>query len=575
MSAKPNTHGATEAKPHPLPHQRLFSLLKPESADIGVIFFFSVITGLLYLATPLAVDAVVQNIAFGGQQKVYVQTLLIFSFALLVFLMLLSLISAVQHAVAELIQQRIFVRLSSDLTYRLPRLKIKALEDSKSVELINRFLEVTTLQKSSAMILLDAVNLVLSASIGLVVLAFYHPFLLAFDFILIALLMLVFFGLGRTGVQTSIQESYAKHDVAGWFEQLVMFPVLFKWAVAKDFSMQLSNRLIDNYLTRRKEHYRILLRQIVGLLAIQAIASAALLAIGGWLVLRGELTLGQLVASELIVSAIVAAVVYLGKHVEAWYDAMASTDKLGSIVDLEIEKESGQKFEVDSGGLTVQIENLHFAFDPKQPIFDGFNLNIKAGEVVGLTGPVGAGAGTLLELLYGLRSIEEGEVFLSGRDLRHVDLTGLRSRVVLIREIELFEGSLLDNLRLGDESIPLEQVYDTLKSVGLYNKVRQMPKGVETHLQTGGRPFSGSERIKLCIARALLVRPGLLLIDKLLDGLDPEESSSLFKSLFENHANMTLLVSTRDREILNRCSRVVRIAPHPENSSQLLKEENQ
>ena len=316
MSVKPKTQGSSAHAGHPLPHHRLFSLLKPERADIGVIFFFSIITGLLYLATPLAVDAVVQNIAFGGQQKVYVQTLLIFSFALLVFLMLLSMISAAQHAVAELIQQRIFVRLSSDLTFRLPRLKMKSLEDTKSVELINRFLEVTTLQKSSALILLDAVNVVLSATIGLIVLAFYHPFLLAFDFILIAFLMLVFFGLGRRGVETSIQESYAKHEVAGWFEQLVMFPVLFKWAVAKDFSMQLSNRLIDTYLTRRKEHYRILLRQIIGLLAIQAVASAALLAIGGWLVLRGELTLGQLVASELIVSAIVAAVVYLGKHVD-------------------------------------------------------------------------------------------------------------------------------------------------------------------------------------------------------------------------------------------------------------------
>ena len=131
---------------HPAPHHRLFALLKPERIDIGIICFFSVITGMLYLATPLAVDAVVQNIAFGGQQQVYVQTLLIFSVALLVFLALLSMISAAQHAVAELIQQRIFGRVSADLAYRLPRLKLAALEKAKSVELINRFLDVTTLQ---------------------------------------------------------------------------------------------------------------------------------------------------------------------------------------------------------------------------------------------------------------------------------------------------------------------------------------------------------------------------------------------------------------------------------------------
>lgn len=544
------------SKEHPAPLERLISLLRPERLDIGVLCFFSVITGLLYLATPLAVDAVVQNIAFGGQQKVYVQTLLIFSFALLVFLALLSLISAVQHALAELIQQRLFVRLSSDLAFRLPRLRMNSLESTPSVELVNRFLDITTLQKSSALILLDAINLILSASIGLIVLAFYHPFLLAFDLILIILLLLVFFVFGRRGINTSIQESYAKHAVAGWFEQIVMFPLLFKSKEARSYSTNIADNLVNDYLSKRKGHYRILLRQIIGLLAIQAVANAALLAMGGWLVLRGELTLGQLVASELILSAIVAAVVYLGKHVEAWYDAMAATDKLGSIVDLQIEPEKGEPFTAKPGGLRIKMVDLKFAYDSHSSLFNKINLEIQSGEIMGITGPVGSGAGTLLQLLYGLRPVSEGMIFYEGQDLKHLNIRNVRSNVVLIRDVEVFAGTILENLRLGNEELPLNKIFETLEEVGLLARVKLLPQGINTPLNLGGRPLSDSERIKLCVARALLSDPSLLMIDRFLDGIDPNTSSNLFKVLFEKSKGMTLVVATRDREILERCHRV-------------------
>jgi putative ABC transport system ATP-binding protein len=554
-----HSHGQAGKGGHPAPHKRLFALLKPERVDIGIICFFSVITGLLYLATPLAVDAVVQNIAFGGQQQVYIQTLLIFSFALLVFLALLSMISAAQHAVAELIQQRIFGRVSADLAFRLPRLKLTSLESSKSIELINRFLDVTTLQKSSALILLDAVNVLLSALIGLVVLGFYHPVLLAFDVLLVVGLLIVFFGLGRGGIRTSIQESYAKHAVAGWFEQVVMFPLLFKWQQARQYSMVMADKLVDDYLTNRKRHYRVLLRQLIGLLSIQALASAGLLAMGGWLVLRGELTLGQLVASELIVSAIVAAVVNLGKHVEAWYDALAATDKLGSIVDLEIEDESGERFEVAQEGVHIRLENLSFAYEGQKPLFEKLNLEIERGEIVGVTGPVGAGSGTLLDLLYGLRPFGEGMIFFNGQDLKHSNIHDVRSKVVFLRGVELFEGSIYDNLCLNDASLTLSAVNEALNEVGLLERVRRMPEGVQTLIQPGGRPFSDAERIKLCMARALLAQPALIIIDKFLDGLDPEASRTLFETVFSGGKKCTILMATRDRDILQRCSRVFRL----------------
>lgn len=552
-------HDSHSHKSHGFPpHIRLFSLLKPEKADIGLLVCFSIISGILYLATPLAVDAVVQNIAFGGQQQVYLQTLLIFSFALLVFLALLSVVSATQHYVSELIQQRIFVRLSADMSFRLPRLKMDAFEKYKTHELVNRFLDVTTVQKSSATILLDGVNVILSTFIGLMVLAFYHPFLLAFDLILVLGLIFILFPLGKNGIATSIKESYAKHAVAGWFEQLVAFPILFKSPGGKDLSVEHTNHLVNDYITQRNAHYRILIRQILGLLALQAIASASLLVIGGALVLSGELTLGQLVASELIVSVIVSALVSLGKHIETWYDALAAIDKLGSLVDLPIEKLSGQSVSTSDHALSIQIQNLTFQFDDdEKPVFKNLNLTVNPGEKLCLTGPMGAGTGTLLQLIYGLRRPNEGFIQINDLDLRQWNLESLRNNITLLREVEIIEGSIFHNIRLGKEDIPYETVQHALEQVGLHSKLMDLPDGLDTHLDFGGRPLSDSQRIRLCVARALVHNPKILLIDKLLDGLDHVESEKLFQTLFQIKADWTMIVATRDRNIFDYSHRVI------------------
>ena len=564
MADSPASNASSSGHRSPPPRARLFALLQAEKADIGLIVFFSVLTGLLYLATPLAVDSVVQNIAFGGQQQVYVQTLLIFSFALLIFLALSSLISAAQHAVAELIQQRIFVRLSADMAYRLPRIKREAMETANTPELINRFLDVTTVQKSCAVILLDGVNVVLAGVIGLLVLAFYHPFLLAFNFILISLLGLIVFLLGKNGVKTSIDESYAKHALAGWLEQIVMFPTLFKGPGGPGYSLNRANHLVNEYLTHRKAHYKVLVGQIIALLLLEAFAAASLLAVGGALVLGGELTLGQLVASELIVGTVVYSMVSLGKHLEIWYDAMAAIDKLGHLVELPVERADGEPAKATDKPFSVDFRSVTFCYeDATRPLFQDIDFMAPAGARLAVTGPIGAGAGTLLELTYGLRDPADGVIVVNGMDIRHWKLTEFRSHSVLMNEVGVFAGTILDNVRLDRRDISLEDVCTALEQVGLLARFLELPDGLNTQLQAGGRPLSDSQKVKLCLARAIAGKPKLLMVDKVLDGLDPEKSSEVFNTLFTGERNWTLLLATRDRNLIDRCDRAYRLPDAP------------
>lgn len=551
----PPTASAPE---HRQPHRRLFRLLEAERSDIGVILLLAVMNGALLLATPLAVDALVNNIAFGGQEGVYLQALLVLSIALFAFLALLALMRAAQHYVMEIIQRRLFVRLTADLAYRLPHLETTVLERTLAPELVNRFFEIITVQKSSALLLLEGVNLALATLIGLIVLGFYHPFLLAFDLFLVGALGFIIVVMGRNAVTTSIRESYAKHAVAGWLEQLALFPILFRSAGGSDLACRRADALAMEYLEARRAHFRILLRQIGGLLGLQALASAGLLTIGGALVLRGELTLGQLVASELIVGAIVASVAKFGKHLEAWYDILAAIDKLGYVVDLPLERPTGEPAALREAA-EVEARQISFSYPSGRSVFDNLSFQFPRGARVALVSAAGYGTSTLLDLLYGLRQPQQGMILIEGVDLRHWPLEALRHEAALVRGHEIVDGTVTENIRLGRTDIGLEEVRLALESVGLIDTILQFADGLDTRLMPGGSPLSSTQRTQLVIARAIISRPRLLLLDEALEGLDLATISELERCLFDRSQPWTLVLATRVPELVERCDQVLRL----------------
>jgi putative ABC transport system ATP-binding protein len=218
-------HGHGHAHGHETmkPQKRFWRLLKAEKEDIHTLLIFSVMAGLLYLAAPLAVDAVVSNLAFGGQQQPFIQALVVLALALFACLALQSVVTGFQYYTSEVIQRRIFVRTASDLAYRLPRVKAECLDGIHAPELVNRFLEAVTVQKSTALLLLDGVNLVFSSAIGMLLLALYHPLLLVFVAILITLIVIVIWFLGRGAVNTSIKESMMKYDLVNCMRRSPIF----------------------------------------------------------------------------------------------------------------------------------------------------------------------------------------------------------------------------------------------------------------------------------------------------------------------------------------------------------------
>lgn len=562
LSAAPQ-HGHAAHHDHEglSPARRFIGMLLAEKQEVRTLLMFSVISALLYLAVPMAVDAIVSNLAFGGQARPYLQALVIVSLALFGCLGLQAVVTGFQFYVSDMIQRRIFVRAASDLAYRLPRVKAQVHDEVHAPEMVNRFLDVVTAQKSTALLLLDGVNLVFGGLIGMLLLSVYHPLLLIFAAILLLLIILSLWLLGRGAVDTSIEESRMKYDLVNWFEEVAHFPFLFKGPGGSRMAHERANELSTGYVMARGRHFRVLMRQVAALLTLQVVASAALLIVGGYLVISQQITLGQLVASEIIMSGIVASLAKLGKKLEAWYDAMAAMDKLGHVFDLETEREGGEKPATHGLGAEVVASQISFAHIPTLPLFSGRSFTIPAGASAAIVGPHGAGASSLLDILFGLRQPSAGFVTIDGVDLRSWDLEALRESTQLLRRDEIMDATVVENLRLGRSDIGMDEIRAALKQVGLLDELLARPEGLNLHLKIGGAPLSGNQRMRLLLARALAQRPRLLLIDELLDNMDDASFAQLSAAILDKSAPWTVIVTTRDSQVIARCDQIIELAP--------------
>ncbi len=485
----------------------------------------------------MAVQSFVSTVAFGTLlQPIVVLALIVFG-----CLALAGMLRALQTVVVERLQERVFARAVLEMAHKLPHVELSALRGGEHPDPVNRFFDVLVIQKSLASLLLDGIAIVLSTVVGMMLLAFYHPFLLAFDVVLLALIALVVLGLGRGGVRTSIYESKAKHAVASYLEDVVRNPMAFRLYPA--MAAEKADDLARAYLVARRAHFRVVLRQSVGALALQALASAGLLAVGGWLVLERRLTLGQLVAAELVVGSVVAGVSKLGKHIETYYDLVASIDKLGHVLDLPLEHQGGALVPDSGGGCAVVAEG-----PVVERLTGARTLRLAPGQVTILPRREGDDAHSFGDACWGAEG-DSIQVTLDGVHARDVPRDELRRVVAVVSEANAFAGSVFDNVALARPWVGTAEVLSALRRSGLDRVVHELPQAADTELATGGAPLTSSQVTMLSVARALAGRPRLLVLDGVLDSLPDDAVAAVLSSLGSAARETTAVVLTNRKDL--------------------------
>jgi ABC-type bacteriocin/lantibiotic exporter with double-glycine peptidase domain len=537
------------------PLQRLWRLLSTERRDIVYLYVYAALTGLITLSLPLGVQSVIGFISSGA-----VSTSLIVLIGFIVLgTLLVGGLQIMQVYLVEFIQQRLFARVAFGFAVRLPRVRTEALNGQYLPELMNRLLDTPTLQKGLATMLLEVSAAGLQILFGLLLLAFYHPIFIAFGLLVVGMLVLLLRVTSKRGLATSLTESKYKYKVVAWLEDVARTVHTFRLAPRHRMVVQRTDELVQGYLAARRGHFRVLLTQYFGFVAFKTLITAGLLTLGCWLLIEKQINIGQFVASEIIIILTINAVEKVLIKLDVFYDALTSLDKIGSVLDLPIGPDhAGAALDLPAAtrGLALDLRELRYHYPTaSRETLTGVTLQLAPGEHLGLAGYDGSGKTTLLRVLAGLLDGYTGLVSYDGVALRDLSPAALARAVGdNLAHQHLVAGSVLDNLTLDDPSVSPQDVAWALELVGLRDDIYARPQGLATLLGSGVE-LSEHVRQKLLLARALVRRPRLLLLDQFLPGVEPAERLRILRRLVAPEQPWTLVLAANDPRVLALCPR--------------------
>ncbi len=351
--------------------QRLIGLMKLDKQDVLQTFYYAVFAGLVNLSLPLGIQAII-NLIQGAQISTSWIVLVVLVTGGVAFGGLLQLM---QIRIVENMQQKIFTRASFEFTYRFPKIKMSELRDHYPPELANRFFDILNVQKGISKILLDFPAALLQIIFGLLLLSFYHPFFIIYGILLLILMYSVFWFTAQKGLDTSLDESKQKYKVAHWIQEVARSLVSFKLSGKTSLALNKNDALVLKYLEARESHFRVLVIQFIQMIGFKVLVTAGLLLIGGLLVLNQEMNIGQFVAAEIIILLVVSSVEKLIQGLETFYDLLTSLEKLGQVVDKELEDQGGEKPFSEDQDLIIELDHMSFSVDGQGKILDCTSSN--------------------------------------------------------------------------------------------------------------------------------------------------------------------------------------------------------
>jgi ABC-type bacteriocin/lantibiotic exporter with double-glycine peptidase domain len=539
------------------PWRRLVSLLNAERGEIGVVYLYAALSGAVSLTLPLGIQSII-GLVSGG---LVLQPVVILIGVVVLGTILYGVLQILQLSVVETLQQRIFARLALEYAFRLPRVRYESTINSGLPELTNRFFELVTIQKSLAKLLTEVSTALLTILAGLLLLTFYHPYFTLFGLALVALLALLFWLTGPQGLRTSLAESGFKYRAAQWLEEIARALTAFKFAGRSNLAVERMDAELGGYLEFRRAHFRVLVTQSIAFVVFKTLITGGLLILGTVLVIDRQITLGQFVASEIVIVTVLAGVEKMVLSLATVYDLLTSVEKAGHLGDLPLEPSAAVVLpSVEHGpGMAVSTSALGYTYaGAAHPVLESISLKIAPGEKVGITGYYGSGQTTLLRVLGGLYDKFDGGLAFDGVPLRDLDRAALRDVIgQYLSKDDLFEGTVEENISVGRSSVTTGEVLRVLRMVGLSEWAQALPDGLGTRLLSGGRGLPSTITVKLLMAQAIVARPRLLLFDDFLGTVEADVRDDLIAMLTARDSGWTLLVSTHDAEFLQACDRIV------------------
>jgi ATP-binding cassette subfamily B protein len=534
--------------------QRLTRLLKVEKNDIYDIYIYSILAGFLSLSLPLGIQTIIGFVLAGSISN---------SIVVLITMVLLGtffngLLQVRQLELMEKIQQKMFTKYALEFGKRIPQLDMSILENYHLPELVNRFFDIGTLQKSLQKILLEIPAALIQVVLGTILLAFYHPMFIAFGLVLMAIIFLIIRYSSPQGFQTSMDTSDYKYKVAAWFEEMARSIKTFKYAQKTSLNLENTDKLLTTYLGHRTDHFKILKVQYWSLIAFKLLITGVMLILGVILLVDQQINIGQFIAADIVIIAIMGSIEKLISGLDQVYLALTSVEKLNKVAEAPIEQKGTTVLPSGIEGLKVEFKGVSFSYDGKVKILKNISFAVGTGEWVGITGNSGSGKTTVLRLLTGAFRDFEGTILVNGIPLRDYDQLTIREQSgILLTKQDIFKGTLLENITLGNSDITVDDIMNVAEFTGLTNFIQGLPNGLSTIISHEGVKHSSAIRKKIVLTRAVVGKKRLLLLKDPFFFLNDKQMNDLIEYLRKTFT--TVIIVSTDKLKLGTCDRVINL----------------
>lgn len=483
-------------------------ILAPERNFYFLAIIYGIGISLLSLATPVSVQMLINTVANIGLTT----PLVVLSLTLFVLLLIAGGLNALRIYLMDVFGRRFYARMVSEISLRTIYARNPFFDDTGKSALFNRYFDIVIIMKMLPNLLVGGFTILLQTVVGFVLVASYHPLLLAFNVIMTLLIWLIWAIWGKRAIRSAVELSHRKHYTAGWLESLGHGNGFYKSHLHIDAALDQTDAVTASYIEQHRLHFRHHFSQTLSFLFLYAAASAVLLGLGGWLVINGELSLGQLVAAELVLSVVFVGMSQMGIYLAYFYDVCGAVDELSLFFKVEQDRPTAAPYRIE-GDSSLVFNKVTVAPTIR------LDFQIPARSRICVYADSHRAQRVFTNLVRGQDAPDSGYIAVGGTDLRELKAYEMRKEIIVLDRPNAVETSIREYLRLSGVDSEAVDVMQVLEIVGLAETVTQLPEGLDTEMVGTGWPLSIVETMQLKLASAIIARPRILVLSQAYDGM--------------------------------------------------------
>ncbi len=534
---------------------RFFGLLKPQKQLLLHIFFASLIYTVLGILGSFYFKFMMDEILPYNLMK----TLHIMSLGIILLNVFKILLNAFRSHLLLYLSQRLDISLILGYYQHVLELPMGFFGTRKVGEIVSRFMDASKVREAISGATLTIMIDTLMAIAGGIILYTQSSFLFG-----ISLIMVIVYGGIVLGFNKPIKEINRKQmeDNAQLTSYLVEslngIETVKSFNAERKTTLQTETKFVKLLRSVFKGGW---ISNLSGSLTstTASIGGIAILWVGAYQVIDGKMSVGQLLTFNSLLAYFLDPIKNLIDLQPMMQTAIVASDRLGEILDLELEKDDNEHKKLNPSNLkgNIEFKNLDFRYGTRQLVLKGINLTIKQGEKIALVGESGSGKTTLVKLLMSFFPWEKGDILINGYNIKDINLERLREKIAYIsQDIFMFSGSIRENLSLGMEDITLEDIIEAAKLAKAHDFVNNFPLRYETRLEENGTNLSGGQKQRLAITRAILRKPDILIMDEATSNLDSITEKAIERTINEHTKDITTIIIAHRLSTIMSCDKI-------------------